>query len=282
MDLVNQLAKFTPEIELMSPKRALVWTPNLNEAFRQVKAALRLKEKISLYLFTVVGQARKQLSIPDALSRAPVSHPTLEDEITCADAATQVRYIININVIIAEEVSMPQDADRTLQELPTTARADPSYTLLMNSDGDLVFYGARQVFPAARCRCTLAHLHNSHRGMEATKRRARQTVFWPGIDSDISSNARAFDHAKCCSLALRRNHPTRPFDSILADIFSVARKSFIIVTDQVSWLPVVVPFFFKEVAAKSEDCDRCAAAHAEQVKLQCDQHTRPLPKLGTG
>ncbi|XP_068220014.1 uncharacterized protein [Palaemon carinicauda] len=40
--------------------------------------------------------------------------------------------------------------------------------------------------------------------------------------------------------------------------------------------------FSEEWQAKSEDCDRRAAARAEQVKLQYDQHARPLPKLEIG
>ncbi|XP_068245434.1 uncharacterized protein [Palaemon carinicauda] len=146
-------------------------------------------EKISQYLFTAVWQAGKQLSIPDALSRTPVSQLTTEDDITCANVATHVRYIVNVNAVIAEEDSTPQDADRTLQELQAAARADPSENL--STDGDLVLYGARIVVPTALRRRTLASLHDSHQGVEAPKRRARQTVFWPGIDSDITSTIRA-------------------------------------------------------------------------------------------
>ncbi|XP_068216422.1 uncharacterized protein [Palaemon carinicauda] len=40
--------------------------------------------------------------------------------------------------------------------------------------------------------------------------------------------------------------------------------------------------FSEEWQAKSEDCDRRAAARAEQVKQQYDQHARPLPKLEIG
>ncbi|XP_068235531.1 uncharacterized protein [Palaemon carinicauda] len=372
----------------------------------------RLKEKISPYLFTAVWQAGKQLSIPDALSQAPVSQPTPEDDTTCADVATHVRYIVNVNAVIAEEDSTPQDADRTLQELRAAARADSSENL--STDGDLVLYGARIVVPAALRRRTLARLHDSHRGVEATKRRARQTVFWPGINSDITSTVRACESCQMLQPSLQQepllndDHPTRPFESVSADFFSVAGKSFLVVTDRLSGWPVVVPCkgdttasntirifcrYFREVGvplrlrtdggpqfaskdfqdfmmrwgvhhimssphypqsnghaeasvkaikhlilrtspsgnidceefdrgllelrntpnftgrspaqilygrplrtcvpahpqsfseewqAKSEDCDRRAAARAEQVKLQYDQHARPLPKLEIG
>ncbi|KAG0718951.1 hypothetical protein GWK47_051499 [Chionoecetes opilio] len=99
-----------------------------------------------------------------------------------------------------------QDADRTIQELRAAAAIDPSYTRLrrvtsgfppnrsplhsslppywkfrdgLYADG-MVLYGQRIVVPAAhRCR-TLARLH-AVTEVSHPKRRAQQTVFWPGI-----------------------------------------------------------------------------------------------------
>ncbi|XP_068207900.1 uncharacterized protein [Palaemon carinicauda] len=178
-----------------------------------------LKEKISPYTFTAVWRAGKLLCVPDALSRAPVSHPTQEDEISSASSAAHLRTVIAMNTVTLSDESSAQDADRILQDLCNAARTDPSYTRLLNcvtsgfprnrydlhnsllpywklradlyADGDLVLYGARVVVPAALPRHTLSHLHDSHRGVEATKRRARQSVFWPGIDSDITNTVRA-------------------------------------------------------------------------------------------
>ena len=156
----------------------------------------RLKEKISPYLFTAVWRAGKHHNIPDALSRAPVSHPTPEDEIASAEAAAHLRSIMTVNAVVSQDGSSPQDADRTLQELRAAAREDPSYARLrdcvtsgfpshrydlhtsllpfwklredLSADGDLVLYGARIVVPAALPRRTLAFLYYSHRGMGAT------------------------------------------------------------------------------------------------------------------
>ncbi|XP_068215860.1 uncharacterized protein [Palaemon carinicauda] len=44
------------------------------------------------------------------------------------------------------------------------------------------------------------------------------------------------NHAKFCS-----KNPTRPFESVSADFFSVTGKSFLVVTDRLSGWPVVVP-----------------------------------------
>ena len=225
----------------------------------------RLKEKTTPYLFTAVWRAGKMLRIPDALSRAPVSHPTPEDEVLCADATAHLRAII----------TSPKQSDRTLQELRDAAKADPAYVRLLDSvisgfpsnrydlsnpllpywkirdhlsaDDGLVLYGARIVVPAALRRRTLANLHDSHRGVEATKRRAAQTVFWPGITSDISSTVQACDKCQVHQPSQQKeplmqdDHPTRPFESVSADFFTVAGKPFLVIVDRLSGWPVVVP-----------------------------------------
>ena len=45
--------------------------------------------------------------------------------------------------------------------------------------------GNRIIIPEELRQQTLERLHQSHQGIEKTKRRARDTVHWPGIDKDI-------------------------------------------------------------------------------------------------
>lgn len=136
-----------------------------------------------------------------------------------SDDTAHLRPIVRVNAVISPGESPPLDTDRTLQDLRAAARVDPSYTRLLDCvssgfpsnrydlhssllpfwkirdnlsiDGELVLYGARVIVPAALRRRTLSCLHDSHRGVESTKRRAKQTVFWPGIDSDITSTVHA-------------------------------------------------------------------------------------------
>ena len=150
--------------------------------------------------------------------------------------------------------------DMQLQEIRQAARTDKTYVWLLNSgcnrfpthrhdlhnslldfwkirdelycDGDLVLYGPRIVVPAVSCKSVLQRLHDSHRGAEATKRRAKQTVFWPGINSDITNAERA---CEACQMLLPsqqqeeyRNDDqlTRPYESISADHFQRSREVF--------------------------------------------------------
>lgn len=58
-------------------------------------------------------------------------------------------------------------------------------------DGELVLLGLCIVIPFALRLDDLARLHGNHRGVEATKRPALQTLWWLGINSDITNVVRA-------------------------------------------------------------------------------------------
>ncbi|XP_068245143.1 uncharacterized protein mRpL22 [Palaemon carinicauda] len=204
----------------------------------------RMKERMSQYQFTAMWRAGKSLCIPDALSHAPVSYPTSEDMIGCAEVTSHVRSVINVVIASQEEDATIINADRTLQDMSTAAQADPDYVRLrdcivsgfptnrydlhasllpywklreaLSTDGTLVLYGARIIVPAALRRHTLARLHDSHRGVEATKRRARQTVFWPGIDSDIANTVAASESFVTKGMVVQgmRRHARRRFGTV--------------------------------------------------------------------
>lgn len=59
-------------------------------------------------------------------------------------------------------------------------------------DGELVIFGSYIIVPTAVHQDVLACLHDSHHGVEATKR-SRQTVWWFGINSDIVNAANAYE-----------------------------------------------------------------------------------------
>lgn len=232
----------------------------------------RLKEKISPYIFTASWRAGKELCIPDALSRSPVSQPTSED-VTCgAENSLSVRCL---TLRAVESVAEPTASheDLALEDLRRTARQDTSYQELLQAvksgfpsdrhtlpnalrpywkiraelycDEDLVIYGVRVVVPSASRRRVLARLHDSHSGIEATKRRARAAVYWPGIDSDIANVVNACEPCQIYQPSQQKepwmcdDHPTRPFESVSADFFSVAGKNFLLYADRFSGWPVV-------------------------------------------
>ena len=71
---------------------------------------------------------------------------------------------------------------------PNTTPALHPYLALCDSlsiDDGLVVYGCRLAIPAPMRKDVLSILHASQQGKERTKQRARQIVYWPGLDNDI-------------------------------------------------------------------------------------------------
>ena len=222
----------------------------------------RLKEKIMGYVYTATWRKGKEHAIPDALSRAPVDQPTPEDIALGAETGAYVRGVVT-----------QRTGDRVLEGLRVSSREDPVYTKLLQCvtqgfpkcrdqldpslwqywkerdnlyhDGELVLIGPRVVVPTARRREVLARLHDAHCGVEATKRRARQTVWWPGINSDITNTVQACEPCQVLQPSQQQEPlmleeaPSLPFESVSADFFSTAGKSYLVYVDRLSGWPVV-------------------------------------------
>ncbi|XP_045114017.1 uncharacterized protein LOC123506168 [Portunus trituberculatus] len=214
----------------------------------------RLKEKI----------ARTSSQLYGARARS------CADEVLGTDTGFQVRSIATLRAMESLAPLVPPDvaeappgSDLALEELRKVATEDPEYVQLLHfvkngfpmdryalpnvlrpywklredlyCDEDLVLYGARVLVPTALRRRVLARLHDSHRGVEATKRRARQAVFWPGVDADIANTVRACEPCQILQPSQQQeprlcdDNPTRPFE-----------KAFLVIADRLSGWPVVV------------------------------------------
>ena len=92
-------------------------------------------------------------------------------------------------------------------------------------------------------------LHASHQGIDRTKRRARQTVYWPGINNDIETTVAA---CQKCSLfkpsqtketyKMNDETPEWVFQDVAADFFQFAGKNFLVYVDRLSGWPIITAF----------------------------------------
>ena len=144
----------------------------------------------------------------DALSRSPVSAEGGEEDVDPdpdVPGACKLFAVTSEDNVKLEEVRAAAAGDevaRQLRErvlagfpnekkdLPAVLRPYwPVHEHLSVDDG-LVVYGRRLVIPAALRRQMLQRLHASHLGKEKTKQRARQLLYWPGIDNEIDNLVR--------------------------------------------------------------------------------------------
>lgn len=236
----------------------------------------RLKEKVAPYVFTTIWRKGKEHELPDALSRSPVDEPTPADTEEESEMAHHVSTCMLLKACEISEAPSDPYADPILIEVREAAEKDDTYQSLihhistgfpanrqdipatlqdfwklrddLSTEDGLVLYGSRLVIPISLRRHVLSRLHDSHRGVEATRRRARQTVWWPGISSDITNTVRACDACQEMLPSQPREPllsdplPSRPFEDTSADLFTHAGKDYLIYSDRLSGWPCIAEY----------------------------------------
>jgi hypothetical protein len=211
----------------------------------------------------------KDHAIPDALSRAPVNDPEPDDDETNKDVQlfsrqVMLRRIAAVGAVTPtteDEEEITDDpnhlVDPVLEKLKITASNDASYSALIQAietgfttrrdlmapavhqfwkirdelsvDDGLVLFGCRIVIPQSSRRDILLNLHAAHQGIVRMKRRARQTVYWPGLSNDIVAFV---DSCQVCQELqpsqqqeplLRDALPERVFEEVSTDLFKSGR-----------------------------------------------------------
>ena len=105
--------------------------------------------------------------------------------------------------------------------------------------------GDRIIIPTNVRPDILAKLHEAHQGVEKTRLRARTCVFWINMNKDIEC---MIQRCGICQHELRSQSaeplmqhdiPTRPWQVVGTDLFSIGRDNYLIVADYHSKFPFV-------------------------------------------
>ena len=262
------------QFEVMTDHRPLI--PILNSkglADIENPRLQRLRERLTPFNFIATWRQGKLHAIPDALSRAPVDDPAPDDEEAEQDVSHQIASMVATLVSEAPADDAGPFRDAALSDVRAAAAKDPEMVALKDVilagfpdhrtqlhpllgpywglrdrlavDAGLVVCGRRLVIPPSLRRATLERLHASHQGVERTKRRARQTVYWPRVDQDIENLVRACSK---CQLHLPSQQkepmitektPSRVFEAVSADYFAWAGRTFLVYVDRLSGWPFV-------------------------------------------
>jgi hypothetical protein len=110
---------------------------------------------------------------------------------------------------------------------------------LVVQDG-LILRGDRLVIPKAHRKTMMESLHASHQGIEATLRRARETMYWPNMNAEIKDYVKKCD--LCCSIGPKQSKetlishevPDRPWGKIATDLFEFDGKEYLVTVDYFS------------------------------------------------
>ncbi|XP_039890321.1 uncharacterized protein K02A2.6-like [Simochromis diagramma] len=242
---------------------------NLNEMMPRIQ---RLMMRMQRYDCQLVYTPEKKKIIADALSRAPTGGMV---SITEEDIQTHINMVFT--ALPVSDMKSKQIADETAQDI------ELQHVMKSMSNGWSVgscplFYHIRGglsvvrgmllkqdkiVIPQKMRPEMLTRIHEGHLGIEKCKRRARETVFWPGMNKDIENMIRRCEtcqkyHNKHTKESMVVDEtPTAPWYKVGMDLFHVKGKDYLVVIDYHSNFP--------EMALLSNLSSACVITHVKSI-----------------
>ena len=247
------------------PLEAILAKPLVSAPKRLQKMILRLQR----YDLDVRYKKGRELYIADTLSRhypklteatqdlgehVLLARSTFEEGLEVEQDIQEINHLL-VNEHEAEMFRVETENDEVLQSVkavvqsgwPADKRELP-LTLALYYDvrdelviqGGLLFRGDRLVIPKTLRKRMLQTLHSSHQGIESTLRRARETIYWPNMKSDIKDFTSKCE--TCATYSTRQQKdtltshdvPDRPWAKISTDLFDLDHKSYMVTVDYVS------------------------------------------------
>lgn len=217
--------------------------------------------QLQAYDITLVYKKGTEMYIADAWSRA--YPPDITDEQFERDIATEhfihlmssESYVTDRKLTaIQEEIKTNETMQLLVQQiqsgwpdnstlLPMLLRPYYPYRDELTTQNNLIFKAQNILIPPNLRADTLKKLHQSHQGIEKTKRLARESIFWPGMNSQIeqlvSTCPTCLHHANSSQREPLQPHdiPRRPWLKIGTDLFDWNGKHHLIVVDYYSRYP---------------------------------------------
>ena len=221
-----------------------------------LKAPPRIQKfllRLQRYQFEMHYIKGSLLTVADTLSRAALSDKTPEieeSEINCYVHLIESNYLISDYRL--QQFKDETNADVTLQtllkfiqngwpnnrnQIPETIRPYYTHRQDLTYSNGIIFKDVRIVVPKS-LRNDMKHLlHTGHLGIVKIKNRARDIIYWPGINSDIENIVNSCEicqehqNRQRDEPPIKHDIPTTPWTKVGTDIFHLRGKPYLAVVD---------------------------------------------------
>ena len=234
----------------------------------------RLKEKTLQYKFVIKYLPGKRNCAADFLSRFPAlcARPDdedheLEDEMTVAVTMATVDAMQREELVMDEDTVLSAATDDPVYQLllakvstndwcehkvQEVACLRPFYNVRsrLSTANDLVLYTyedgyVRLVIPECLRQQIATNLHAGHQGLDSMLRRARQTVYWPGMEGDLQYQRNQCEACNVHAPSLPEEElalsppPDYPFQRTVVDMFQLNGYMYMAYADRLTgWLEI--------------------------------------------
>jgi transposase InsO family protein len=213
----------------------------------------RMILSIQKYPLHVTYKPGKELLIADTLSRSPL--PDLANELEFTNYNINILHTLPITENKLTELKQNTLTDRTLTDLVHTVKngwpelkqnapigAHPfwNYRDEITYHHGILFKGNKVIIPTSMRTAMLKLIHASHLGADRCKRRARDIIFWPGMNAQIED---FINNCSTCSTHKRNNTkepllphstPDRPWEKVGIDLCEFRGHSYLVMVDYYS------------------------------------------------
>ena len=220
---------------------------------------LRFRLRLDRFDYSIGHVPGKHLYTADTLSRAPLN--------TQGTTALEELAELAMDACVA---NLPASKE-TLNEYEHAQNLDPLCSLIikycrtgwpcqkylnettipyweargnLTMKGNLLLYDTRIVIPASKQQETLKKIHEGHQGIQRCRLRAKQSVWWPGISTQIEEQVKSCPH--CVKETQQRKEPLMPtplpdypWQKVGSDLFELNGKPYLITVDYFSRYPEV-------------------------------------------
>lgn len=236
--------RFTRVISDHKPLEMIAKKPLVKAPKRLQGMLLRLQK----YDYDITYQPGKLMFLADTLSRAVNNNPSAEHAFEEVNMMTH----LPIRDERLQQIREQTASDDTLQSLkrviiagwPDVKEALPPQLMPYHSYRDelavqdgLIFKGEHVIIPTSMRKTMKEKIHSSHLGIEGCLRRARESLFWPGMSSDIKQYIESCDICHTYEARQQRetlmSHdlPTRPWERVGTDLFTWNSKDYLVTVD---------------------------------------------------
>ena len=189
----------------------------------------------------------KDMFLADTLSRASLPYTSVNDQEEF-EIINALKYLVMPDARI-REIRQHTNDDLALQLLKQTIQEGwpdhqsalpplvvPYFSIrdeLAVTDG-LVFRGERLVIPKSLRSQIKKDIHCGHQGIESCLRRAREHVFWPGMNKEVKEwiqtceACREFEQTPCKETLISHEIPDSPWQKIATDLFTFKNKEYLV------------------------------------------------------
>lgn len=225
----------------------------------------RMLMRLQPYTFKLVYKPGRYLYVADALSRAYETNSDSEPEprdhleaqaqvcsVACNNPLTDTHFLL-IQKCTCDDNEMQLLIKRIRKGWPAHRKETEEILRCYWDVRDeltviygLVWKGDRVVIPKCMRREMLQKVHVGHLGPEKCKLRAREIMYWPNMNSQLSD---MINHCQAClkykkanskETLIQHDIPDRPWSKIAGDIFHFSEQKYLLVVDYYSKFVEVV------------------------------------------